>query len=172
MTMVPSVSIGMDVGDKDRRVRVLDQEGKILCEPALHAKGPVVSLFFSRSPGARVALEVGRHSPWISRLLEGLGLEAIMANAQGAADWPERTQERPDGCRAAASAVAKRPTLPTLARTARSSLSRECQPAIVEAMPLSGLSPNHPDPERPRRVPWRASRATPFLRLQRSPGWT
>ncbi len=55
-----------------------------MCEQTLRAKGPVVSLFFSRSPGARVALEVGRHSPWISRLLEGLGLEAIVANARKA----------------------------------------------------------------------------------------
>ena len=82
MMMVPSVSIGMDVGDKNSRVCVLDQEANILCEQTLRTKGPVLSLFFSRFSGARVALEVGTHSPWISRLLEGLGLEVIVANAR------------------------------------------------------------------------------------------
>jgi transposase len=31
-------------------------------------------------PGARVALEVGSHSPWVSRFLRDLGMEVIVAN--------------------------------------------------------------------------------------------
>ena len=30
----------------------------------------------------RMAMEVGTHSPWLSRLLTGLGFEVIVANAR------------------------------------------------------------------------------------------
>jgi transposase len=33
-------------------------------------------------PRSRIALETGTHSPWISRLLRGLGHELIVANAR------------------------------------------------------------------------------------------
>jgi transposase len=33
-------------------------------------------------PRSRIALEIGTHSPWISRLLSGLGHEVIVANAR------------------------------------------------------------------------------------------
>ena len=37
---------------------------------------------FSGMPGSRIALEIGTHSPWISRLLSELGHEVIVANAR------------------------------------------------------------------------------------------
>jgi transposase len=52
------------------------------------ARGEVISerqpleLFFSRIPASLVALEVGSHSPWISRLLEQQGHEVVVANAR------------------------------------------------------------------------------------------
>ena len=30
----------------------------------------------------RIAIEVGTHSPWVSRLLQGMGNEVIVANAR------------------------------------------------------------------------------------------
>jgi transposase len=33
-------------------------------------------------PGSRIALETGMHSPWVSRLLSGLGREVIVAHAR------------------------------------------------------------------------------------------
>jgi transposase len=35
---------------------------------------------FGRIPGCRIALEVGTHSPWVSRLFSSLGHEVIVAN--------------------------------------------------------------------------------------------
>jgi hypothetical protein len=35
-----------------------------------------------RPAGSRIALEIGTHSPWISRLLRELGHEVIVANAR------------------------------------------------------------------------------------------
>ena len=37
---------------------------------------------FSAMPRSRIALEIGTHSPWISRLLSELGHEVIVANAR------------------------------------------------------------------------------------------
>jgi len=38
--------------------------------------------YFSRDERMRVAIEAGTHSPWISRLLERLGHEVLVANAR------------------------------------------------------------------------------------------
>ena len=54
---------------------------------------------FGVMPRSRVALETGTHSPWIIRLLSGLGHEVIVAHAtQGAADRGEPEERRPAGC--------------------------------------------------------------------------
>src|ERR1700682_2049018 len=37
---------------------------------------------FSGMRRCRIAIEVGTHSPWVSRLLTGLGFEVIVANAR------------------------------------------------------------------------------------------
>jgi transposase len=37
---------------------------------------------FGTMPRSRIALEIGTHSPWISRLLSELGHEVIVANAR------------------------------------------------------------------------------------------
>ena len=37
---------------------------------------------FGAMPRSRVGLEIGTHSPWISRLLSALGHEVIVANAR------------------------------------------------------------------------------------------
>ncbi len=37
---------------------------------------------FGARPRCRIAVEVGTHSPWVSRLLSSLGYEVIVANAR------------------------------------------------------------------------------------------
>ena len=37
---------------------------------------------FGAMPRSRIALEIGAHSPWISRLLQALGHEVTVANAR------------------------------------------------------------------------------------------
>lgn len=80
--VVPVWTIGLDLGDKKSRALVMDAEGNTVHEETLPTTSSALQGFFSRYPGARVALEVGTHSPWISRLLQGLGLEVIVANAR------------------------------------------------------------------------------------------
>jgi hypothetical protein len=75
-----SVTIGMDLGDKTSRYCVLNSEGEILREvQAATTKAGMLEKFGSLGR-ARIAIEVGTHSPWVSRLLRSLGHELIVAN--------------------------------------------------------------------------------------------
>jgi hypothetical protein len=74
------VTIGMDLGDKTSRYFMLGNEGEILREGQVAtAKTGIVEAFGSLGR-VRIAIEVGTHSPWVSRLLLKLGHEVIVAN--------------------------------------------------------------------------------------------
>ena len=74
------VTIGMDLGDKTSRYCMLSNEGEILREgQAATSKAGMVEAFGSLGR-ARIAIEVGTHSPWVSRLLQELGHEMVVAN--------------------------------------------------------------------------------------------
>lgn len=76
------VIVGLDLGDKFSYLCVLDGEGEVVEEGRLKTTRSGVRRWFERLEPARVALEVGTHSPWVSRLLEALGHEVIVANAR------------------------------------------------------------------------------------------
>jgi transposase len=78
----PNVTIGMDWGDRFSHVVVLDAEGEVVEETRIPTTEPAMRRWFSRIGPVRVALEVGTHSRWVSRLLEELGHEVIVANAR------------------------------------------------------------------------------------------
>ena len=46
------------------------------------ASGKALREAFGAMPRSRIALEIGTHSPWISRLLSELGHEVMVANAR------------------------------------------------------------------------------------------
>lgn len=73
------ITVGLDLGDRYSRFCVLDGEGKIVEEGRIRTD---VEAFRDRWSGPiyRMVMEVGTHSPWISRLLEELGHEVIVAN--------------------------------------------------------------------------------------------
>jgi transposase len=73
--------VGVDVGDKNSHYCILGPEGEIAAEGILRTTPAGFSAQFSRATRCRIVLEVGTHSPWISRLLGGLGHEVIVANA-------------------------------------------------------------------------------------------
>ena len=74
------VTIGMDLGDKTSRYCMLSNEGEILREGQVTTtKAGMVETFGSLGQ-TRIAIEVGTHSPWVSRLLRNLGHEMIVAN--------------------------------------------------------------------------------------------
>src|SRR5882672_940187 len=75
-------TIGIDIGDKRSRYCILDKEGKILRESSVATLPAGLKTVFSKLAGCRLAMEVGTHSPWVSRLLTALGHEVIVANAR------------------------------------------------------------------------------------------
>ncbi len=80
ITTTHGITIGLDVSDRFTEAYAIDDEGawveswRIPTTPAAISKG------LSRYPGARVVLEVGCHSPWMSRQLKAAGFEVIVAN--------------------------------------------------------------------------------------------
>lgn len=82
MSNAPKVTIGMDVGDRYSHVVVLDDSGTVLLRDQIATTERAVRAWFKRYIGARVALEVGRHSPWLSRVLDSLELEVIVGNSR------------------------------------------------------------------------------------------
>jgi transposase len=77
---IPSITIGLDLGDKKHAICVLNAEGEIIDERTISNHRDSLRRLSQKHPGARIALEVGSHSPWISRFLKELSHEVIVAN--------------------------------------------------------------------------------------------
>lgn len=75
-----TVTIGLDLGDRTSRVYAVDTAGTRVAEATI----PTTRLGLERWFGGRapccVVLEVGTHSPWVSRALTALGHDAVVAN--------------------------------------------------------------------------------------------
>lgn len=77
---IPSITIGLDLGDKKHAICVLDQDGEIIEERTITNHRESLRRLSQKYPGARIAFEVGSHSPWIKRFLTELGHEVYVAN--------------------------------------------------------------------------------------------
>lgn len=77
-----SITIGMDLGDKTSRYCVLNEEGDVAGEGSVATTKKGIVEKFGGLARMRIAMEVGTHSPWVSRLLTALGHEVIVANAR------------------------------------------------------------------------------------------
>jgi transposase len=76
------ITIGLDLGDKSSRYCVLDEAGEVLAEGSVATTRKALLAKFGGLGRCRMAMEVGTHSPWVSRLLTELGPEVIVANAR------------------------------------------------------------------------------------------
>lgn len=76
------ITIGLDLGDKSSRYCVLNERGEVVREASAATTKKGLCQAFGARPRCRIALEVGTHSPWVSRLLSQLGHEVIVANAR------------------------------------------------------------------------------------------
>jgi len=77
-----TLTIGLDLGDRNSWYCVLDEAGQIQLEQRVRTNAKALCEVFGAIPHSRIALEIGTHSPWISRLLSELGHEVIVANAR------------------------------------------------------------------------------------------
>ena len=76
------LTIGIDLGDKRSRYCVLDAAGKVIEEGSVANTRESLGKHFGGLGRARIALETGTQSGWISRELEALGHEVLVANAR------------------------------------------------------------------------------------------
>jgi transposase len=76
------LTIGMDLGDKTSRYCQLDGSGEVREEGSVATTKKGLTQRFATMGRCRMAIEVGTHSPWVSRLLKSFGHEVIVANAR------------------------------------------------------------------------------------------
>ncbi len=92
---IPSVTIGLDLGDRKSHYCALDAAGVIAEVGTVATTERAVRESFSERAPCRVIIEVSTHSPWIARLLQELGHEVIVANP-GAMYGARRRRKRND----------------------------------------------------------------------------
>ncbi len=76
-----SRTVGLDVGDRETHYCILDMGGDSLDEGRFRSTRKGLAERFQKMDQARVVLEVGGMSPWMSRDLESFGHEVIIANS-------------------------------------------------------------------------------------------
>jgi transposase len=81
-TPPPAVTIGLDLGDRWGYGCVVGADGVKCREFRVQMRQAALHKEFSQYKGARVVMEVGLGSPWVSRLLVSLGCAVIVANAR------------------------------------------------------------------------------------------
>ena len=80
-TSSPQHIIGIDLGNAKHAICVtLQSNGEIIDERNITNHRESLRRLSQKYPGALIAMEVGSHSPWISRFFRGLGHEVLVAN--------------------------------------------------------------------------------------------
>ena len=74
------VTVGIDVSDRYSHLCVLGDDGEIVREERVRTTTAALTRALAGMTGARVVLEVGPRSPWLSRMLSELGHDVIVAN--------------------------------------------------------------------------------------------
>lgn len=74
------VTIGLDLGDRRSQAAVLDAGGVMIEERSVATTKEGMAQVFEQYGGCRIVMEVGTHSPWVSRLFKERGFEVIVAN--------------------------------------------------------------------------------------------
>lgn len=82
MSQTPNLTIGLDVGDQYSVTCALDGAGHVVQRGRVRTTAEALHRHFAVVPVCRIVLEVGAHSPWISRLLGAFGHEVLVANAR------------------------------------------------------------------------------------------
>src|SRR6202000_2004252 len=76
------LTIGIDLGDVWSHYCTLNQQGEVIDRGRFRTTPKALAKWFFDVPHARVAMEAGVHSIWISEQLQELGHEVIVANVR------------------------------------------------------------------------------------------
>ncbi len=80
ITRDSGLTIGLDLGDRFSEGRVLDAAGEVVEAFRVRTTEPALEARLASFAPSRVVLEVGTHSPWVSRTAARTGHEVIVAN--------------------------------------------------------------------------------------------
>lgn len=89
------LSVGLDLGDRSTHYCILDEQGEILKQGSVPTTSAGLRGLLEKLPASRVALEVGTHSPWVSRQTAAMGHEVIVANPRNVA-WITQSRRKND----------------------------------------------------------------------------
>lgn len=92
-TMVPETTIGLDLGDRFTHGCTLGADAGVRARFRFPTTEEGLAKSFAGQSRARVVLEVGTHSPWMSRWLERRGHEVIVANPREVASIARTTRK-------------------------------------------------------------------------------
>ena len=81
-TVAPTITVGLDLGDRFSRYSEMDCETGVIAEGRLRTTREAMQRQFANREPLRIVMEVGTHSPWVSRLLQQWGHEVLVANAR------------------------------------------------------------------------------------------
>lgn len=82
VTTAPATTVGLDLGDRWGAYCALDQAGVVVERGRVRMQPAELATAFPAGTPARIVIEVGTHSPWVSRLLQAEGHEVVVANAR------------------------------------------------------------------------------------------
>lgn len=92
------VTIGIDLGDKWSHYCTLDDEGEVIEDGRFRTTPQALAKHFGDMPAARVVIESGTHSIWVSEHLRRAGHEVVVANVRDlqAISQSDRKSDRVD----------------------------------------------------------------------------
>ena len=73
-------TVGLDLGDKQSCYCVLDGQGAVIQEGCVGTNQKAMAGVFGSMGPCRIALKLGTHSPWMSRLLHALSHAVVVVN--------------------------------------------------------------------------------------------
>src|SRR5919108_220589 len=89
--------IGIDLGDKNCEVCVLDQQGEFKEAFRLPMKAESLQAYLVTIPRSRVAIEAGGQSRWVAEVIERCGHQVFVANARKVAYISESDDKHDPG---------------------------------------------------------------------------
>ena len=90
------VTVGIDVSDRYSQLCILGDDGEILREERVRTTTAALTRALAPLQDARVVLEVGPRSPWLSRMLSELGHDVIVARQVALIARSQRKTDRSD----------------------------------------------------------------------------
>jgi transposase len=77
---IPEITVGIDLADRSSDVCIITARAEVVERSRVSTTPAAIAAHFQSMAPARIVLEVGTHSPWMSRQLQSYGHEVMVAN--------------------------------------------------------------------------------------------